>query len=162
MAPQVMLSPSKEYPSTLKDFKRDNARAALSPISSAKAHSLDAPTKKGLNEYNQPMSSLQSSLSKAVKSCRAFIDKRQLEAEREKARAEHIKRQREKAQGIQDKALAKAQAEGRQDACEELQQEDAANESAAIDGEDMDVWTLVQSADDLLCDQSANCRAWLS
>ena len=108
MAPKVELSPSKK----VLDKTHDELREALTPVSKGKAHQLEHPTKKGLDEYNKTMRSLESAVQKSLKICSSHVEKVKLEEERENARKKRAEEIRKKEESRKAKALKKAQADG--------------------------------------------------
>eukprot|EP00913_Durusdinium_trenchii_P011321 g10632.t2 len=145
LAPKVELSPSK---TALASGSHESLRSALSPISKAKVQQLDHPTKKSLSEYDKSMSSLESSLNKAIKSCNQYVTKAKLEEERERAKKVRLEQLREKEEKKRKQELAKAKAAGKA-----LADQEGGQETAEQNGEeenDEDVWPLVSTADELL------------
>ena len=145
LAPKVELSPSK---TALASGSHESLRSAVSPISKAKVQQLDHPTKKSLSEYDKSMSSLESSLNKAIKSCNQYVTKAKLEEERERAKKVRLEQLREKEEKKRKQELAKAKAAGKA-----LADQEGGQETAEQNGEeenDEDVWPLVSTADELL------------
>ena len=167
MAPKVELSPSKK----VLDKNHDELREALTPISKGKTHQLEHPTKRGLEEYNKTMGSLESAVQKSLKICSGHVEKVKLEEEREmakKKRAEEIKKKEESRKA---KALKKAKADGAQLADKEIshaegaaeKEQDQDQEQDDEESEDEGGWPLAGWAHELLgrC-QSACVRLGLS
>lgn len=152
LAPEVS-SPSRS--DILKSLDHSSLRAALSPTSSGRVSQLEAPSKKGLADYDRHMSSTESSVKKAMKSCSDHVNKVRLENEREMARQAHLEKLREK-QALQlQKQLAKAQAEGQDIASKEAATtgqiaDDDDDDDENHDDQDQDVWDLVKDADAIL------------
>lgn len=112
MAP-VVSSPSSEM---LKVLDHTRLRSQLSPISTGRVSQLEAPTKKGLNEYDKAMSSLEASVKKAMKTCVDHVSKVKQENEKEKARLQQLTKIRQKQASSLQKALEKASHEGEEQA----------------------------------------------
>ena len=157
MAPEVVFSPGK------KRCVEDNhqaLRATLSPISSGKVSQLEAPSKKGLTEYDKSMTSLESSVRKAAKLCREHIDKHKLEEAKENARQERLQKQRDREEAKRMKALQKAEADGKAEADKALAREEGGDDEAALDDEpyESEPWKIVQSAGEILTKNLLNVQ----
>lgn len=164
MAPQVMASPSKTR-KIIHDFDHAELRNNLSPISSGKVHQLEAPSKKGLSEYDRSMTTLQNALTKAMKSCTTVVDKVKENEAREKARLERLEEAKQKAEQRRIKALEKARQEGTNDAGKEIANQEGHDETLEEedeDGEDFQTWALVQQANDLMQKPTNNVGSVLS
>ena len=74
MGPEVIASPTKER-TMVHDMDRESLRSSLSPMSSGKAHQLEAPTKKGLTDYDRNMTGLAASIRKGINTLNDFVDK---------------------------------------------------------------------------------------
>lgn len=154
MAPKVVGSPSKEK-KLVHTLDHAALREALSPISHGKTHQLEAPSKKGLTEYDRTMSNVQGSVVKAIKSCTSLVDKVKEEEERERARQERLAAAREKEQKRRDKALQKARQQGSEAASQALvtaqapQQESSEGEEEGDDNAET-AWALTLNASELL------------
>ena len=133
MAPEVSMSPQKRL--LIGDKPHQELRESLTPISRAKANQLDAPTKKSLGEYDKTMSSMESSVNKAVAECNSYVDKIRVEQEKEKAKQERLQNHRLRTEKHRKKALEKAQAEGQQQADKEVL---ASGEAAEVGGDNSD------------------------
>ena len=151
MGPEVIASPSKGK-SILQDLDRKALRMQLSPMSSGKAHQLEAPSKKGLVDFDKGMTSQAASVKKGLSVLRDHVDKMQKEKAKEQARQDRIAKEQAKRESKKAKMLQKAREEGDELAGKELAAEDPAEDED--DGNDQDeaeedadaVWTLVKSA----------------
>lgn len=154
MAPKVELSPSKK----VLDKDHDELREALTPISKGKTHQLEHPTKKGLEEYNRTMSSLESAVQKSLKTCSTHVEKVKLEEERENARKKRAEEIKKKEESRKAKALKKAKADGAQLADKDIshaegaaeKEQDQDQEQDDEESEDEGGWPLAGWAHELL------------
>ena len=151
MAPKVELSPKRNV--LKKDH--DELRNELTPVSKGKTHQLEHPTKKGLEEYNKTMGSLESAVQKSIKVCTSHIEKVKIEEERERAKKRRIEQLKQKESERKAKAFKKAQSEGAQLADKELpevnaNQEDGSGSDDANEADDDGAWPLVSAAQEIL------------
>lgn len=163
MAPEVMnLSP--DQPSILHKLDHSKLRDELSPISSGRVHQLEAPSKKGLSEYDKHMSGLEQSVTKALKSLISFVDGVKEEEAKRKAKEDYMKKQEEKAKNRRAKALKKAADAGRDEAGKEAVSRGGESAQGALEddgmgdddqgddqeeGETFEMWPLVCFAEQL-------------
>lgn len=162
MAPAVVdpNQPSEpESRSMVHDMDHSKLRMSLSPLSSGRAHQLEAPTKKGLQEYDKFMSSMEQSVHKALKTLNSFVDSVKEEEAKRKAKEEVMRKQREKESARRAKALSKDQADGRAEAGKELAGagepaadalEDEMDDDEDDEGDECEGWPLVSDANQLL------------
>ena len=158
MAPAVIdpnEPPESESRSMVHDMDHSKLRMSLSPLSSGRAHQLEAPTKKGLQEYDKFMSSTEQSVQKALKTLNGFVDSVKEEEAKRKAKEEVLRKQQEKEAARRAKAMSKAQAEGRAEAGKELArvgepEADALEDEMDDDGGEYEGWALVSDANQLL------------
>lgn len=153
MAP-VVTSPTSDM---LKEMDHTRLRSQLSPISTGRVSQLEAPTKKGLNDYDKAMSSLEASVKKAMKTCSDHINKVKQEREKEKARLQQLEKIRQRKASSLQKAIDKAQQEGEELANKEMVHQDSQasaddceDDDAEADDDDSGAWALVSDADELL------------
>ena len=150
LAPAVELSPPKRK--VLSNLDHEALREALTPVSKSRTSQLSEPTKKGLVDYDKNMSSVESSIQKAMKSCTDHVDKVKLEEAKQQAKKEKLEKQRLRHDKQAQKALQKAQEEGVQEAAKAALAEGHGDDGEADDDND-EAWALVQNADELLVDR---------
>ena len=145
------------------DMDRESLRSSLSPMSSGKAHQLEAPTKKGLTDYDRNMTGLAASIRKGINTLNDFVDKAEKEKVKEQARQDRLAKEIAKRENKKAKMLAKAREEGNALAGEDLAKgngSDAAEEDEQDGGsaseEEGGVWPLLASANALMETKSEN------
>lgn len=165
MAPEVLSSPTKDR-KFIHDFDHAELRNNLSPISSAKVHQLEAPSKKGLSEYDRGMTTLQNALTKAMKTCTAAVDKAKEHEVREQARLAKLEEAREKAEQRRARAFEKARQERTNEAGKQIVEQEGHGETGEDEEEeeeeDVQTWALVQRAGDMLRNPTNNVGLVLS
>ena len=170
MGPEVVHSPTKEK-TMVHDMDRAALRDALSPVSSIKAHQLEAPSKKGLTDYDKNMTGLAASIQKGLTSLNDFVDKVEKEKVKEQARQECLAKELAKRETKKAKMLAKAREEGNALAGEDLAKGNDGSDAAEDENGDDDgsaeeeeggVWPLLASANDLMLTKSENVGALYS
>lgn len=162
MGPAVVQPPSAETERTMvHDMDRSRLRSQLSPVSSGKAHQLEAPTKKGLADYDKNMTSLAASIQKALNTLQEYMDKIEKDKARERARQERLQKELTKRANKKAKMLQKARQEGEDLAGEEMAngaagddlqaalEDNNEDEDDQADEDDVGFWPLVDDANDL-------------
>lgn len=167
MAPQVLRSPTKPR-KMVYDMNHDELRSSLSPLSSGKVHQLEAPTKKGLAEYDRSMNTVQNAVRKSLKACTGMVDKVKEQEERERARLQKLEEAKQKSDQRRARALAKAREDGIDQAGKELVEQGDAPEcdehdvgDEESDGENL-AWRLLEKASELLSTANSNLCQILS
>lgn len=147
------------------DMDRESLRNSLSPMSSGKAHQLEAPTKKGLTDYDKNMTGLAASIQKGVNTLNDLVDKVEQEKVKEQARQERLAKELAKREAKKAKMLAKAREEGNALAGEDLAKGNGGPDAAVEDENSQDgwasdeedgIWPLLASAKDLMLIKSEN------